>query len=262
MSHRFTRALVRAPTANFADGLTTVSLGVPDVPRAFAQHSAYCEALVACGLTVESLPPAPAHPDATFIEDTAVIVPGLAVLTRPGAVSRLGEVTSVRESVTRAIGTNHGVREIVAPATLDGGDVCEHGRHLFIGISHRTNEEGARQLAAFVSEVGYTASTIDIRGVASILHLKSGLVSIDDGLMVAIDDLASHPALAGQAVLRVAPAEAYAANCVRVNDRVLLAEGFPLLAVELGARGYQPLVLAMSEFEKMDGGLSCLSLRF
>jgi len=256
LSHVFTRALVRPPTANFADGLTTVTLGAPDFSRASAQHAAYCTALRACGLTVESLPPQPAYPDATFIEDTAVIVPGLAVLARPGASSRLGEVATVRDAVTRAVGT---VREIVGPGTLDGGDVCEHGTHLFVGISHRTNEEGARQLAA---EVGHTASTIDIRGVTSILHLKSGLVSVDDRLLVAIDALAKHPALAGHDVLRVAPGESYAANCVRVNTRVLVADGFPRLAAALKSRGFDPLPLGMSEFQKMDGGLSCLSLRF
>lgn len=260
-SHRFTRALVRPPTPNFAEGLTSVSLGTPDVACAMAQHAAYCDALRACGLAVEALPPQPAFPDATFIEDTAVIVPGVAVLTRPGAASRLGEVASVRDAATRAMGAGCMVREIVAPGTLDGGDVCEHGRHLFIGISHRTNGEGARQLAAFVAPAGYTASTIDIRGIDSILHLKSGLVSIDDELLVAIDELAAHPALAGQPVLRVPPAEAYAANCVRVNDRVLVAEGYPRFLGELRRRGFAPLELGMSEFRKMDGGLSCLSLR-
>jgi dimethylargininase len=255
----FTRALVRAPTANFGDGLTTVTLGAPDFARASAQHAAYCDALRTCGLTVESLPPHPEYPDATFIEDTAVIVPGLAVLARPGAASRLGEVATVRDAVTHAVGT---VREVVSPGTLDGGDVCEHGTHLYIGLSHRTNEEGARQLAVFAAEVGHTASTIDIRGVTSILHLKSGLVSVDDALLVAIEALASHPALKGHDVLQVAPSESYAANCVRVNDRLLVAEGFPRLTTDLRTRGLNPLPLAMSEFQKMDGGLSCLSLRF
>ena len=259
MSHHFTRAIVRQPSANFADGLTTVSLGAPDVALALEQWRAYCDALRTCGLAVEELPEEPGYPDATFIEDTAVIVPRLAVLTRPGAASREGEVTTVRAAVTRAIGT---VQEIVAPGTLDGGDVCEHGSHLYIGISHRTNEGGARQLAAYVAAAGYTASTIDIRNVASILHLKSGLVSIDETLLVAIGELAADLALGKNAVLKVSPAEAYAANCVRVNDRVLVADGFPAFTKELRRLGFDPLVLEMSEFRKMDGGLSCLSLRF
>lgn len=255
----FTRALVREPTANFADGLTTVELGVPDFARACEQHSAYCCALRECGLTVESLTPQPAYPDAAFVEDIAVVLPEFVVLTRPGAASRLGEVETMRAAVWSVTG---GVREIVAPGTLDGGDVCEHGRHLFIGISQRTNEEGARQLAALAAATGYSASTIDIRGITSILHLKSGLVSVDDRMLVAIDELASHPALARHHVLRVDRNETYAANCVRVNDRVLIAEGFPLLASALKSRGMAPLPVPMSEFQKMDGGLSCLSLRF
>ncbi len=259
MSHQFTRAIVRPPSANFADGLTTVSRGVPDVTRALAQWNAYVEALSACGLSIETLREQPAYPDATFVEDTAVIVPGLAVFTRPGAASREGEVTTMREAVTRAIDAT---RDIIGPGTLDGGDVCEHGTHLYIGISHRTNEEGARQLAEHVATVGFTASTIDIRGIDAILHLKSGLVSIDDNLLVAIDELAAHPALGRESVLRVSAREAYAANCVRVNDRVLVAAGFPLFTSELRRLGFDPLLLSMTEFQKMDGGLSCLSLRF
>ena len=259
MTHQFTRAIVRPPSANFARGLTTVSLGVPDVARALVQWSAYGDALRACGLALEILPEQTAYPDATFVEDTAVIVPGLAVLTRPGAASRAGEVHTVRDALLRAVGN---VREIVAPGTLEGGDVCEHATHLYIGISHRTNEEGARQLAAHVATAGFTASTIDIRGLASILHLKTGLVSVDERLLVAIDELAEHPALGKNAVLRVSAAEAYAANCVRVNDRVLVADGFPNFTAELRRLGFDPLELGMSEFQKMDGGLSCLSLRF
>jgi len=259
VSHAFTRALVRPPTENFADGLTSVSLGVPDFKRAVEQHSAYCDALRQCGLAVESLAPEPKFPDATFIEDTAVMLPGRVVLTRPGAESRAGEVDTVRTALTA---TKLVVCEVRAPGTLDGGDVCEHGTHLFIGISRRTNSEGVRQLAEFAAEVGYTASTIDISGLSSILHLKSGLVSVDDELLVAIDELATHPALRGHVVLRVSDAEAYAANCVRVNDRVLVPAGFPLIAGDLTARGLKPLKLAMSEFQRMDGGLSCLSLRF
>ena len=259
MPHRFTRAIVRPLSDSFTDGLTTVSLGVPELPRARAQWGAYVEALEQCGLAVERLPELPTCPDGTFVEDTAVLLPGLAVLTRPGAPSRAPEVDAMRSAVA---GTGLSVREILAPGTLDGGDVCEHGAHLFIGLSHRTNAEGARQLAAFAAEVGMTASTIDIRDRSDILHLKSGLVSVDDALLVAIPGLSTHPAIAGMPVLVVDAQEAYAANCVRVNDRVLVADGFPVLCAALSDRGFDPLPLAMSEFQKMDGGLSCLSLRF
>ena len=212
-----------------------------------------------CGLQVETLVAAPAFPDATFVEDTAVIVRGHAILTRPGATSRLGEVDAIRDAVATAIETIH---DIIAPGTLDGGDVCEHGAHMFIGISHRTNTQGAQQLAEFVAPLGVTCTTIDIREMSSILHLKSGLVSIDESLLVAIDELADHPSLKGHTVLRVSERDAYAANCVRVNDHVLVPDGFPVVTSALRRLGFDPLLLAMSEFQKMDGGLSCLSLRF
>ena len=151
---------------------------------------------------------------------------------------------------------------IAAPGTLDGGDVCEAEDHYFIGVSERTNEEGAGQLAAILAGMGATSAIVDIRGIPGILHLKSGIAYAGDGRIVAIDALAGHPALSSHEVVRVSSAENYAANCVRVNDRVLFAAGHPRLEASLRGMGYDLLPLEMSEFQKMDGGLSCLSLRF
>lgn len=152
--------------------------------------------------------------------------------------------------------------EIVAPGTVDGGDICEAGRHFFIGLSHRTNEAGAAQLAEFLRGAGYTASTVDIRNVPGILHLKSGVVALDDERLVMIRALADHTELRQYQRLLVTEGEEYAANCVQVNDRILVASGFPLVREQLESLGYSTLPLEMSEFQKMDGGLSCLSLRF
>jgi dimethylargininase len=171
----------------------------------------------------------------------------------------LGEVETIRESVQRFYPV---VREIHFPGTLDGGDVCEAGTHFFIGISHRTNEEGARQFAEFLAADGYTASTVDIRSLSSILHLKSGIAYLDKGTLVVMGELAGRDEFAGYNRVRVAATESYACNCVLVNDRVLVPAGFPRLQAQLVERGYSPLPVEMSEFRKMDGGLSCLSLRF
>jgi dimethylargininase len=168
--------------------------------------------------------------------------------------------------------------QIAAPGTLDGGDICEaeppgaapgnHPTgspvtpHYLIGISARTNEEGAAQLARFLAREGCTCACIDIRQTPGILHLKSGLAYLGDNRMVVIDALADHPALRGYDLIRVAPGEEYAANCVRVNDCVLFPRGFRRLAADLCALGYTLAELDMAEFQKMDGGLSCLSLRF
>ena len=259
MSFHFTRAIVRPPSSNFADGLTSVSLGVPDFARAFDQHARYCEALERCGLTLVHLPEDPAHPDATFVEDTAVLSARCNVLTRPGAASRAGEIETMRAALAAAV---INANEIIEPGSLDGGDICELGDHFFIGVSHRTNWDGAAQLAALLTKARYTSSCIDIRAVPGILHLKSGIAALDDERIIAIDSLTDHPVLKGRDLVRVAPGEEYAATCVRVNDHVLIAAGFPAMQRTLEKLGYDLIVIEMSEFQKMDGGLSCLSLRF
>jgi dimethylargininase len=255
----FEQAIVRIPGSNFAQGLTTVDLGSPRLEQVLAQHAQYCQALRDCGLTLTTLDPDLQHPDATFVEDTAVLTAHSAILTRPGAPSREGEVVAIRKSLKNFFPVMH---EIEAPGTLDGGDICEAETHFFIGLSHRTNEEGAQQLASHLANEGYSTATIDVREISSILHLKSGISYIGNNTVVVIDELASHPALDGYELIRVDADENYAANCVRVNERVLVPGGYPGLTTALTARGFSPLALDMSEFRKMDGGLSCLSLRF
>jgi len=264
----FTNAIVRVPGSNFADGLTTVALGVPEYAKALEQWEGYCAALEACGLILTRLEADLAHPDSTFVEDAAVLTPHGAMLTRPGAESRLGEVAAIAATVR---GFYPEAAQIAAPGTLDGGDICEaqagSGGHFFLGLSHRTNEEGARQLAEHLRREGYTSSCVDVRVMTSILHLKSGISYIGPGpageeTMTVMEEMADWPEFAAYDLLRVSAEESYAANCVRVNDRVLVAAGYPKLVEELVRRGYDPLVLDMSEFQKMDGGLSCLSLRF
>lgn len=259
----FTQAIVRLPGSNFDAGMTTVDFGRPDLGLVLEQHAAYCAALKECGLAVTTLDADLRFPDSTFVEDTAVITARGAVLARPGAASRMGEVDAIRDAVLRFFPA---ALTIEAPGTVDGGDICEAGEHFFLGVSHRTNEEGARQLAAHLAGFGYTSSLVDVRVMTSILHLKSGISYIGDNTLVVMEEMAKLSEMAdrfsGFDLIRVAEDESYAANCVRVNDRVLVAAGFPRLRRELEARGYKPLELEMSEFQKMDGGLSCLSLRF
>lgn len=255
----FSRAIVRIPGSNFADGLTTVDLGVPHFDEVRRQHAGYCDALRECGLELTVLEPDLRHPDSTFVEDTAILTPQVAIFCRPGASSRQGEVAAIRPAVERFYFSTF---TIEAPGTVDGGDICEAGSHFFIGISHRTNAEGARQLTACLNALGYTASTIDVRGMTSILHLKSGISYVGENTLVVMEEMASNPPFSRFEVIRVTAEESYGANCVRVNDRVLVPEGFPKLTADLSGRGFRPLALNMSEFRKMDGGLSCLSLRF
>jgi dimethylargininase len=255
----FTHAIARLPGSNIAQGLTSVQLGVPLYDRVQQQHAHYCDALRACGLTITTLDADLDHPDSTFVEDTAVVTARSAILTRPGARSRQGEVAAMRSALSCFFSA---IPEIEAPGTVDGGDICEAEDEFFLGLSQRTNEEGARQLAALLAEEGYGSAIVDVREMNSILHLKSGISYIGDRTLVVMEEMADDELFREYELIRVAAPESYGANCVRVNDRVLVAAGFPLLTAELSARGFQPLVLEMSEFQKMDGGLSCLSLRF
>jgi dimethylargininase len=255
---RFTAAIVRPPAASFAAGLTTATLGVPDLSLARAQHATYCAALEQLGVRVTALAPDEAFPDSTFVEDTAVVTAHGAIVTRPGAPSRVGETAAIRQALEARLGT---VAAIAPPGTVDGGDVCQADRAFFIGVSHRTNEEGARQLADWLACAGYSSSVIDIRGNDALLHLKSGIAWLGGGAMVVAEALADHPALARYRRIVVPADETYASNCIRVNDAVLVAAGFPVVAADIAALGHRVLTLEMSEFRKMDGGLSCLSLR-
>jgi dimethylargininase len=255
----FTRAIVRPPAPNFAHGLTTVDLGTPDYALALQQHAAYCRALQHCGLQLIELPADARYPDSTFVEDTAILTAHGALITRPGAVSRAGEIAHMRATLAELYPT---VAEIQTPGTVDGGDICEAGHHFFIGLSERTNLAGGQQLATWLEKQGYTASLVDIRGVPGILHLKSGIAALAGNKLALIETLANHPAFDGWEKIRVPAGEDYAANCVQVNARVLVAMGYPKFTAQLMALGYAPLALEMSEYRKMDGGLSCLSLRF
>lgn len=255
----FKNAIVRRPGASFAGGLTTSGLGPPDLPEALRQHQRYCEALEACGLSLTRLEPDTDFPDSPFVEDTAVLTAGQAILARPGAESRRGEVDAIGEVIR---GFYREVRSIDAPGTLDGGDICEAGTHFFIGVSHRTNAEGARQLAGFLADEGITSGTVDIRSVPGLLHLKSGMGYLGDHRLLLVGALAGHEGFRGYGILEVPEGEEYAGNCVRVNDEVFLAEGFPRTTAALVGCGYRVRCLEMSEYRKMDGGLSCLSLRF
>jgi dimethylargininase len=254
-----TKAIVRAPCAKFADGLTGVDLGKPDYELALEQHAAYCRALEACGLSLTRLSPDDRYPDSTFVEDTAVLTPHGAVIARPGTASRLGEIDDLEPVLQDFFTRFYAIHE---EGRLDGGDVCEAGDHFFIGVSRRTNEAGAVQLAQFLDALGYGSTLIDIRSLGNILHLKSGLAHLGGNRLAVIDELKGLKQISGYDLVELEPAEAYAANCLVINDRLLIASGFQGFQDRLQRLGYKTIVLDMSEFQKMDGGLSCLSLRF
>jgi dimethylargininase len=233
-------------------------MGPPSYQKAVEQHDAYCAALSTCELTLIRLPELDDHPDGTFVEDAAVVTGRGAIVMRPGAAVRRSEVASVEAALrglTPILGT------IEPPGTVDGGDVCQTDERFLIGLSDRTNEAGARRLASILETNGYAATLVDLRGIPSLLHLKSGLTSLGGGRLAAVPALAERPELSVYEILPIAPEEAYAGNGVAIDGHALIARGYPLLSAALAARGFAVTALAMSEFEKMDGGISCLSIR-
>ena len=256
---RMKHAIVRMLSLSFADGLTSIDLGPPLVELARQQHRAYCSVLEDCGLSLTNLEPDVRFPDSTFVEDTAILTSRGAIITRPGAPSRAGEVDEIATVVGRFYQDVHVIEE---PGTVDGGDVCDAGGHYFIGLSKRTNVAGATQLAEHLRRFGFTSSLIDLDGVSNILHLKSGIAYLSEKRLVVIKDLAGRDEFRDYERIVVPDGAEYAANCVEINGVVLVASGYDHFDEQLKALGYQTLKLDMSEFQKMDGGLSCLSLRF
>jgi dimethylargininase len=252
-------ALVRPPSASFASGLTAAGLGAPDLALASAQHAAYARALEKAGVAVEPLPADDRFPDSTFVEDVAILTERGAILTRPGAPSRRGEVEAIRDALARRVPL---LGTIEPPGCVDGGDVCDTGTRVLVGLSDRTNEEGASQLASLLALAGRRVTLLDLRHIPGLLHLKTGISYLGEGRLLAWTGLAEREELRGFEVVRVPPYEGYAANAIRVNDRVLLADGFPDTAAAVAQAGLPVVAVPMSEFRKMDGGLSCLSLRW
>lgn len=251
----FTHAITRKPGPNFADGITTADLGRPDYATILAQHAAYIATLQRLGLSVVELDPLPAHPDAHFVEDTAVIVPEVAVIANMGAAARQGEEQAMAPVLAHYRELGH----IDLPGTFDGGDVLIVEKHCLIGISERTNENGARQLGEALAQHGYRWDAIP---VGAGLHFKSSVNYVGKNTLLIDAAFVDHPAFAGYDKLVIDPDERYAANTLWINDHLLIPTGFPKTKAKLATLGLPIIELETSELRKMDGGLTCLSLRF
>ncbi len=253
---KFTKAIVKTPCKNMVQGLTTANLGNPDFDLALKQHEQYIEALKTCGLEVTILESENNFPDSTFVEDTAILTPKCAIITNPGAESRKGETEVIESTVARFY---KNIEFIKHPGTVDGGDVMMHGSDFYIGVSERTNEEGARQLISILDKYGMSGSTVNLQYV---LHLKSGVAYLENNNLLASGEFLEKEAFKQFNLLKVNEVESYATNCVWINDFVLVAKGFPKTKQLVEDASYKTIVLDVSEFRKIDGGLSCLSLRF
>jgi len=237
-------------------GLSTAGMGLPDHQLALHQHASYVGALAACGLEVLVLEADEQYPDSTFVEDVALLTKPCAIITNPGAPSRKGETTEIKKVLGDYFGTIETVRE---PGTVEGGDIMMVGDHFYIGLSDRTNQEGARQVIAHLEKHGLSGSTIAIE---KILHLKTGIAFLEDNTMAATSVYLGIEEFQKFKILRIDADESYAANCIWVNGKVIVAQGYSKAARKIAEAGYPIIEVDVSEFRKLDGGLSCLSLRF
>lgn len=249
----FDRAIVRKPDESVVEGLRTG----PEAPlhdRVMAEHRAYVAALGEAGLELEILPALPGHPDSVFVEDPAFVLAEGAILLRPGAPSRFAEAAALAPALHRHF--NH-VAE-VDQGFVDGGDILVLPAEILVGLSSRTDQEGARRFGELVRDLGRRARIVE--PPPGLLHLKTGCALVDEGTILAAPALA--PLFPDYEVLTSPEGEGAAANLIRVNDRILMASGFPRTAAMLAERGLEVIETPASEIAKIDAGLSCMSLRW
>ena len=257
----FKSAIVKRPCKNFSKGQTTSSLGSPIFEKVIEQHENYIHALRKCGLKVYILESDEKYPDSTFVEDTAIVNEKCIIITNPGAQSRKGEVNAIIDFLKNDSNYEkiEGIERIESPGTVDGGDVMRIKGEYYIGLSSRTNKLGAPELSTILTSYGFKTHFVKLR---KSLHLKSGVNYIGDNRLLATNEFKDNPLFSSYRIINVDKDEAYAANCIRANDYIIIPKGYPKLKKKLTTLSYKIMELEMSEFEKMDGGLSCLSLRF
>jgi dimethylargininase len=254
-SKTFRRAIVRIPGPDAAAGLTTAGLGKPDLTLLLAQHAAYVETLRRLGLEVEVLPATLGYPDSYFVEDAAVVTPEVAVITRPGAASRRGETAAIEPALAK----HRPLLRIEPSGILDGGDVLFAGGRYFIGLSERTNEDGARQLGRIIEARGYGWTRVPVGGG---LHLKSSVNTLGGRTLVFSAGFSPGNLFPGYDRIVLDPGDDYAANTLWLNGILLMPKGFPRAREKYLKLGIPVIETDTSEMRKMDGGLTCLSLRF
>lgn len=255
----FKHAIVRTPCSKVCDGITSSpGLGKPVYEKALEQHAGYIEALKACGVEVLTLPPMEEYPDSCFVEDVAVVNERCALITNPGAETRKGETGGIISAV-KEFYTEDQIGYIKAPGTLEGGDVMKCGDTYYVGLSARTNAEGFRQFSEFFGKYGFTSVAVSL---SEMLHLKTGVNYLENNKMLVFGEFTDKEEFADYEKIVIPEDEAYAANCVWMNGTVLVPEGYAKVKKAVEDAGYPVITVDTSEFRKIDGGLSCLSLRF
>ena len=256
---KFNNVIVRRPCRAICEGITSApELGKPIYEKALQQHDTYIEALKQCGVEVTVLEADERDPDSCFVEDPALITRKCAIITNPGAASRNGEKNEIIGAVKKFFPEDK-IEYIKDPGTLEGGDVMMVGDTFYVGLSARTNAEGIRQLTEILNKYGLECIQVPLEKV---LHLKTGVNYIENNNMLVSGEFIEKPEFEKYNKIVIPEDEAYAANCIWVNDTVIVPEGYPAVLKAVQDAGYKTLLVDTSEFRKIDGGLSCLSLRF
>ena len=256
---KFNNVIVRRPCRAICEGITSApELGKPIYEKALQQHDTYIEALKQCGVEVTVLEADERYPDSCFVEDPALITRKCAIITNPGAASRNGEKNEIIGAVKKFFPEDK-IEYIKDPGTLEGVDVMMVGDTFYVGLSARTNAEGIRQLTEILNKYGLECIQVPLEKV---LHLKTGVNYIENNNMLVSGEFIEKPEFEKYNKIVIPEDEAYAANCIWVNDTVIVPEGYPAVLKAVQDAGYKTLLVDTSEFRKIDGGLSCLSLRF
>ena len=257
-SFRFSHAVTRRPAASITRGLRAVDTGNPDLALMQRHHADYIAALRATGATVIELPALEDYPDSVFVEDTALCLPQGAVIMRPGAPSRLGEAAEMAPVLA---GLYRDIRRIDGEGSfIEGGDILVTETEILVGRSARTNAAGVAELSRLVADWGH--SVRELHTPPGVLHFKTDCSLMDGETILATDRLAASGCFKGYRVIPVAAGEEASANAIRFNDSVLFPADFPRTRDRLEAAGYTVTEIGNSECAKIDGGMSCLSLRF
>ncbi len=257
LSFRFTHAITRTPADSVANGIRAVDAGDPSGAKFRQEHELYVTALQEAGLTVTVLPPMEAFPDSCFVEDPAFCLPEGAIQLRPGTDSREGEGSEIRPALDAAF---RQVVELPGKGHVDGGDILMLDDVILIGLSARTDREGAEAFAALLADWGYKAEICETP--EGVLHFKTACSTLGDGVILATKVMADSGFFGERPLVVVPEGEDYAANVIRVNDVVLVPEGYPKTLAAIEEAGFKTVVVPTHEARKVDGGLSCLSLRF
>jgi len=253
----FTHALCRAPARSVTQGLRAVDHGAPDADEFAREHGAYVAALRATGADITVLPAQEDFPDSVFIEDPALILNGVAIELRPGAPSRIGEAPALADDLA-LYGLQ--VRHLPEGGFVDGGDILCSDFEVMIGLSARTDRAGIAGLRPIVEDLGYRLHVVETP--PEILHFKTECSLLDPDTVLATPRLAATGAFNGYRVIETAEGEAGAANAIRFNEPVFLAQGYPETAARLEATGFSVIALSVAQAALVDGGLSCMSLRY